>query len=208
MWREVGRWRALASLGFVLAVLALAGFGITQVARRQWRTQETFHVRADFATIGGVGAGQRVRIQGIDAGVVESIVPPTVPGGPVRLVFRIDERLRPLVRADAVARIAAEGVVGSKVVEIVPGRPDAPPLADLGVIAAERPIEVADLLKDATATLRRVDAVASAAERGPGRDQRHRRVDPQGGGEPRQARQGRGGLPQAHGALRPGRAGP
>jgi phospholipid/cholesterol/gamma-HCH transport system substrate-binding protein len=168
MWREVGRWRALASLGFVLAVLALAGFGITQVARRQWRTQETFHVRADFPTIGGVGAGQRVRIQGVDAGVVESIVPPTVPGGPVRLVFRIDERLRPLVRSDAVARIAAEGVVGSKVVESVPGRPDAPPLADLGVIGAERPIEVADLLKDAKATLRRVDAVASAAERGLG----------------------------------------
>ena len=168
MWREVGRWRALASLGFVLAVLALAGFGITQVARRQWRTQKTFHVRADFATIGGVGAGQRVRIQGIDAGVVESIVAPTLPGGPVRLVLRIDERLRPLVRADAVARIAAEGVVGSKVVEIVPGRPDAPPLAVLGLIAAERPIEVADLLKDATATLKRVDAVASSAERGLG----------------------------------------
>jgi phospholipid/cholesterol/gamma-HCH transport system substrate-binding protein len=168
MWREVGRWRALASLGFVLAVLALAGFGISQVARRQWRTQKTFHVRADFPTIGGVGAGQRVRIQGVDAGVVESIVPPTVPGKPVRLVFRIDETLRPLVRSDAVARIAAEGVVGSKVVEIVPGRPDAPPLADLGVIGAERPIEVADLLKDASATLRRVDAVASAAERGLG----------------------------------------
>ena len=98
MWREVGRWRALASLGFVLAVLALAGFGITQVARRQWRTQKTFHVRADFPTIGGVGAGQRVRIQGVDAGVVESIVPPTVPGKPVRLVFRIDEKLRPLVQ--------------------------------------------------------------------------------------------------------------
>ena len=168
MWREVGRWRALVSLGFVLAVLALAGFGLTQVARRQWRTQETFHVRADFATIGGVGAGQRVRIQGVDAGVVESIVPPTVPGGPVRLVFRIDERLRPLVRVDAVARIAAEGVVGAKVVEIVPGRPDAAPLPELGAIAAERPIEVADLLRDASAALRRVDAVASAAERGLG----------------------------------------
>src|ERR671932_146537 len=102
MVREVGRWRALANAGFVLAILALAGFGVVQVAGRQ-----------------------------------------------VRLVFRIDARLRALVRADATARIVSEGVVGAKVVEIVPGRPEAPPLGEWGVIAAERPVEVGDLLAQA-----------------------------------------------------------
>ena len=70
-----------------------------------------------------------------------------MPGQPVELVLRVDERLRPLVRADAVARIVTEGLVGAKVVEIVPGRPDAPPLGRLGRIAAEPPIEIADLLQ-------------------------------------------------------------
>jgi phospholipid/cholesterol/gamma-HCH transport system substrate-binding protein len=96
--------------------------------------------------------------------MVESVAPPQAPGQPVTLVFRIDERLRSLVRSDAVARIVTEGVVGAKVVEIVPGRPDAPPLGATGVIAAERPLEVSDLLRQAAAALRRVDAVASAAE--------------------------------------------
>ena len=164
----IGGWRALANGGFVLAVLALAGFGLTQVASRQWRVQKTFAVRADFETIGGVDAGTRVRVQGIDAGVVDAVVAPSAPGQRVRLVFRIDERLRPLVRSDATARIAAEGVVGAKVVEIVPGLPDAPPLGPDGRIAAERPVELADLMKKAAASLARIDAVAGAAEKGLG----------------------------------------
>jgi phospholipid/cholesterol/gamma-HCH transport system substrate-binding protein len=168
MRRGLGRWRALANAGLVVAILALAGFGVTQVASRQWRVQKTFHVRAEFASIGGVGEGNQVRIQGIDAGVVETIAPPSLPGRPVTLVFRIDERLRPLVRSDAVARIVTEGVVGAKVVEIVPGRPDAPPLADHGLIAAERPVELADLLKKASASLERLDAVALSAQEGLG----------------------------------------
>ena len=122
----IGRWRALANAGFAMAVLALAGFGLYQVAGRQWQVQPTFHVRAQFETIGGLEVGHRVRIQGIDAGVVERIVAPAEPGQPVELVLRVDERLRHLVRTDAVARIVSEGLVGAKVVELSPGRPDAP----------------------------------------------------------------------------------
>jgi phospholipid/cholesterol/gamma-HCH transport system substrate-binding protein len=168
MWREIGRWRAVANALLVLAVLALAGFGVVQVASRQWRVQQTFHVRARFPAIGGLEVGHRVRVQGIDAGVVEAIEPPGAPGEPVTLVFRVDRRLQPLVRSDAIARITTEGVVGAKVVEITPGRSDSPPLAESGFIAVERPVEMADLLREAQVSLRRVDAVAQAAEQGLG----------------------------------------
>jgi phospholipid/cholesterol/gamma-HCH transport system substrate-binding protein len=104
----------------------------------------------------------------MDAGVVEAVEPPRRPGDSVRLVFRVDERLRPLVRSDATARITTEGVVGARVVEIVPGRPDAPPLAPGGRIASEPPQELADLLRKASASLARVDAAAEAAARGLG----------------------------------------
>ena len=123
---NVGRWRVAANAGFVLAVLALAGFGLYQVAGRHWQVQPTFRVRAEFDTIAGLEAGHRVRLQGIDAGVVERVVPPGEPGRPVELILRLDERLRPLVRTDALARIVSEGLVGAKVVELTPGRPDAP----------------------------------------------------------------------------------
>ena len=112
MRRQIGRLRAFANAGFALAILALGGYGLYQVASRQWRVQPTFHVRTRFATISGVEAGHRVRLQGMDAGVVERVVAPGQPGESVELVLRLDERLRHLVRSDAVARILAEGMVG------------------------------------------------------------------------------------------------
>jgi len=168
MQPEIGRWRALANAGFVLLILALAGFGISQVAKRQWRTQKTFRVNVEFESISGLGVGQRVRLQGIDAGVVESVFAPRKPGQRVHLVLRVDERLRSLIRSDSKARIVTEGVVGSKIVELVPGKPDAPPLSTAARIHAERSIELNDLLQDAATSLRRIDAAALAAEKGMG----------------------------------------
>jgi phospholipid/cholesterol/gamma-HCH transport system substrate-binding protein len=166
MRRNIGPWRVAINGGFALVVLALAGFGLHRVAGRHWKVQPTFRVRAEFATIGGVEAGHRVRIQGIDAGVVERVVPPSEPGRPVELVLRVDERLHPLVRTDAVARIISEGLVGAKVVELTPGRPDAPPVAEFGRIASERPIELADVLRRASGSLERLDTLARSAEQG------------------------------------------
>lgn len=164
----MARRRLLTNAVFVLAVLGLAGFGAYHVARRHWHVQPTFHLRAQFETIAGLEVGHRVRLQGIDAGVVERIVPPEEPGRPVELVMRIDERLRRLIRTDAVAHVVSEGLVGAKVVELVPGRPDAPPVGELDRIGSERPVEMADLIKKASASLWRIDTVAQAAERGLG----------------------------------------
>jgi phospholipid/cholesterol/gamma-HCH transport system substrate-binding protein len=168
MRRDIGRWRALANAGFALVVLAIGGFGLYQVASRRWQVQPTFRVRAEFETIAGLEVGQRVRFQGIDAGMVDRVIPPGEPGRPVELVLRIDERLRRLIRTDTVARIVSEGLVGAKAVELTPGKPDAPRVADLDRIGSERPVEMTDLLKKATASLAKLDAVTRAAEQGLG----------------------------------------
>ena len=168
MAHEISRTRALLNAVMALAVVALAVFGASRVARRHWRWQETFQARVELAQVGGLEPGGKVRVQGMDAGSVEAIVPPSVPGRPVTLLLRIDERLRGLVRSDATARVTAQGVIGAKVVEILPGLPDARPLPDGGTLRAETQIEVADLLKDASSALKRVNAVAKAAEEGLG----------------------------------------
>ena len=168
MQRSISRKRALFNALFILGVLGVGGAGVVMVAGRQWRMHPTFLARADFASIGGINVGDRVRVQGMDAGVVERIEAPTAPGGLVTLWFRIDEKIHNLVRVDATAQIAMQGVVGAKVVEIRPGRPDAPALPESGRLMTENSPELSDLLRDASTTLKRVDAVAVAAERGLG----------------------------------------
>jgi phospholipid/cholesterol/gamma-HCH transport system substrate-binding protein len=166
MRRQIGRLRAIANAGFALAILALGGYGLYQVASRQWHVQPTFHVRTRFATISGVEAGHRVRLQGMDAGVVERVVAPREPGERVELVLRLDERLRHLVRSDAVARILAEGMVGARVVELTPGRPDAQSVPEGGLIQSEPPVELSDLIKKSSASLEGLDEVARVARSG------------------------------------------
>ena len=166
MRRDRGGWRLLRILLLIGVVGLAVAYGSRRVGRRDWAEQPTFRVRAGFRTVAGVEVGSRVRVQGIDAGLVEAVEPPSAPGGPVVLRLRVDERLRPLVRSDASARISMQGVIGSKIVELVPGRPDAPPLAASGSIRAEEPIELADLVNEASATLKRVDLAARSAERG------------------------------------------
>ncbi len=165
---ELPRWRALANAFFALGVLGLAALGVTKIADRQWRGRATFQARVEFARIGGLDPGAPVRVQGIDAGRVEVIVPPGRPGEPVTLVLKIDARMRDLVRSDATAQVMTQGVVGARVVEITPGGPDAPPLPEGGKLLTEAPVELNDVLKGATESLAKIDAVAVAAREGLG----------------------------------------
>lgn len=158
--------RVIRSLALIIAVGGLVTYTMRRVQQREWNSVPTFTARAGFRSIGGVEVGTKIRIQGMDAGLVAAITPPSVPGKPVVLTFRIDRRLQPLVRSDTVARIVLQGVIGSKVVELVPGQPGAPALADSGVLPAENPIELADLVTEASATLKRVDLAARSAEQG------------------------------------------
>lgn len=166
MRRNLTAWRIARSIALVVAAGLAVAYGVHRIGRRDWSSLPTFRARAGFQSIGGVEVGTKIRIQGMDAGLVEAITPPAVPGRPVLLTFRLDERLKPLVRSDTVARIALQGVIGSKVIELVPGRPDAPPLADSAWLPSENPIELADLVNEASATLKRVDLAARSAEQG------------------------------------------
>src|SRR5437899_2083056 len=136
MSRSLSFLRAMILGGAVLAGLALASAGLFAVGSRQWRWSDTFHVVVDFPEVRGVEAGTRVRIQGIEAGVVEMIEPPAAPGEKVRLRLRLGGRLRHLVRADASAQILSEGMIGGKVLEIHPGTVSALPIEDNGQLAS------------------------------------------------------------------------
>ncbi len=164
--REIGPTRAILNLVAALALLGVGGYGATLVARRHWQWQPTVRARAEFPRVGGLAAGDKVRLQGLDAGVVAAVEPPTAPGAPVTVVLRLDARLQPLLRADAVARIASQGVVGARVIEIDPGSPGAAPLPDGGTLRTEPPVELADLVQSARGTLGRLDAAVTQAEAG------------------------------------------
>ena len=121
MSRSLSTLQALVLGLAVASSLAFAGAGLFAVGGRQGLWGRQFHIRAGFRSIQGVEVGTRVRVLGRDAGEVDRIDLPSQPTGQVVLQLRLDGAVCSLVRADAVAAIAAEGLIGGKVVDIDPG---------------------------------------------------------------------------------------
>jgi phospholipid/cholesterol/gamma-HCH transport system substrate-binding protein len=153
MARTLGRWQAVL-LGTVLLVgSALAVLGLYTVGNRQWIWGDNFHVRTGFRQIRGIEAGTTVRVQGIEAGIVESVLPPATPGGDVLLRLRLSGKVRHLVRSDAIVHIASEGMLGGKALEITPGSATSKPVEEDALLASQTPTELTDVLGQVTSTL-------------------------------------------------------
>ena len=98
MSRSLTRLQALLLGAAVLLGAGLGVAGLFTVGSRGWFGKDALTVRVGFADVRGVEVGTRVRIQGIDAGEVEAILPPENPGEPVKLQLRIAGKYRHLVR--------------------------------------------------------------------------------------------------------------
>src|SRR2546430_353168 len=109
--RSLSRKQSVLLGLLVLTALGLGAVALFALGQRYGLGRDAFRVTAAFADVGGVEPGTRVRIQGIDAGDVEEIVPPAGPGAPVRLKLRLAGKYRHLVTNDARVQIAGEGLL-------------------------------------------------------------------------------------------------
>jgi len=150
--RSLSTLQAIVLGGAVLTGLALGIVGLFAVGSRHWPWNEPYLVCTSFPKVAGVEAGTRVRVQGVEAGEVESLDFAEQPGGNVVLTLRLDKKLRGRIRADATAQIVGEGLVGGKTIEIDPGNA-ADPLAEHGLITSKPTPELTEVLAQVNAAL-------------------------------------------------------
>jgi phospholipid/cholesterol/gamma-HCH transport system substrate-binding protein len=65
----------------------------------------------------------------------------------VEISMRVEKRVQEFIRQDALARITSEGMVGPRIIDISGGNPQAPPIADGGILNAENPLNTDDVLE-------------------------------------------------------------
>ncbi|MCB0555969.1 MAG: MCE family protein [Phaeodactylibacter sp.] len=73
-----------------------------------------------FHNVSGLQAGNNVRYSGINVGIVESLV--ILDDTTVQVNMKLDKKLQPFIKKDAVASIGSDGLVGSMLVNINPGK--------------------------------------------------------------------------------------
>jgi phospholipid/cholesterol/gamma-HCH transport system substrate-binding protein len=136
-----------ASIGlFVIAGLVLFGVGMFLIGDRHQAFARHREYYSAFVNVAGLTKGAKVRVAGMDAGEVLAIGVPDSPSTRFRIKWKIDAKLAGLVRADSVAEIGTEGVVGDTFLSIRAGTAHAAQAAALSTIPGQEPTELSDLL--------------------------------------------------------------
>ncbi len=89
------------------------------VGNRQNMFGKTFDITATFKNASGLQNGNNVRFSGINVGTVNKIE--MVNDTTIRVHMIIEEKMQKHIRKNAVATIGSDGLVGSMLINIVPG---------------------------------------------------------------------------------------
>ncbi len=149
----------LAGVGvFVVGGLLLFTVGLFMIGDRQMAFSRKFAIYTEFTKITGLQPGTIVRVSGAKGGSVKEIQVPRVPGAKFRVKLEITENLHPIVRADSVAAIQTEGLVGGVVLAVAGGTAAAAPAPESSTIPSVEPFEIADLMQQMSETVKKINA--------------------------------------------------
>jgi len=139
---------------FVLAGLALLIAFLYMLGKNQSLFSNRFLVTARFENVSGLTPGGNVRVSGIVVGVVESVT--LVNDTLVEVALRLDDNMRQVVRKNTVASIGTDGLVGNRVVNLLPSKEPAPLIEPGDVIHSEKDVSTSEMLHTLDQTNRNV----------------------------------------------------
>jgi outer membrane protein OmpA-like peptidoglycan-associated protein len=168
MHRLISKRRAvLNALGLLLLIVASLA-AIASIGLRSGAFGNAAELVVTFERVDGLRSGDTVRLQGLRVGAVSQIDPPKRAGDPITTRLRIDPQIARLLRSDAVASIASQGLIGQPVVELSAGTPESPALDTTRPMAGRSAVSIAQLTERATMSLTKLEKLTEEAQRGVG----------------------------------------
>ena len=104
---------------FVLAGLGIALVLVFLIGSQQNLFQRTFTLFVNYRNVVGLKEGAFVRFNGINAGVVKLIT--IKDDTTVRIELSVQKDIMPFVKANSRANISSDGLMGDKLIQILPG---------------------------------------------------------------------------------------
>lgn len=141
---------------FLVGGVLLFAAGLFLIGSRRLLFVDQFELNAEFGRVTGLQVGSPVRVAGLDAGEVTRITIPPSPSERFAVSMRVRDDVRQLIRADSIAAIQTDGIVGNTFIQVSIGSEDAPVVPPGGTIRGRDPIEFADLIEEGRETFRTV----------------------------------------------------
>jgi phospholipid/cholesterol/gamma-HCH transport system substrate-binding protein len=158
---------------FVSLGIAVFIFGIYFIGERQQLFRSTFRVIGVFRDVGGLQAGNNVRLSGITVGTIANIN--VVSDSSVSVEILVDENTRRFIKKDAIASIGSEGLMGNKILIITPGTGGKMAIENNDTVKTSIPLSLDDILASVKSTIdnassitKDLSKVASGIESGKG----------------------------------------
>lgn len=111
---------------------------------------KTFSLSAKFNNVNGLILGNNVRFSGIVVGTVKAIEMES--DTLIRVRMAIEEKMQQYIKKDAIATIGSDGLVGSMIINIIPGKNNAPLVQDNDEITSYSRIATEDMLSTLNVT--------------------------------------------------------
>jgi phospholipid/cholesterol/gamma-HCH transport system substrate-binding protein len=104
---------------FTVAGILVLLIGIFIIGKKKNLFGDTFHVYGTFNNVGGLQEGNNILFSGINVGTVDriSIVADTL----IRVDMTMKSMIRPFLKSNSIATIGSDGLMGDKLITIVPG---------------------------------------------------------------------------------------
>lgn len=142
---------------FVLTGILLFIIGIFLIGSKDNMFTKNIRVSALFSNTGGLEAGNYVYYNGVKVGVVKFVTLQN--DSIVKVDMQIDNKLRTYIKKQDVAMIASEGLMGGKIINIVPGKTISPPVEDNDLIQSANPVNIDLMMKTLSVTSENINVI-------------------------------------------------
>ena len=144
---------------FVLGGLAFLIVLLFMIGKNRSLFGSTYLLKAKFENVQGLIPGNNVRYSGIQAGTVKRIN--IVNDTTIEVSMLIETKMQDIIRKDAIASIGTDGIVGNKVINIVPGKVHSELALEGDFINSKKPIDTDEILKTLSNTNKDVAELVS-----------------------------------------------
>jgi phospholipid/cholesterol/gamma-HCH transport system substrate-binding protein len=115
------------------------------IGQKQDMFSDTFNLRVVFNNVNGLQSGNNVRYSGINVGSVMSVNIKN--DSTIEVVLRVKEEVRQYLKQDALVTIGTDGLMGNMIININPGRGNAPIVEDNTLLQSYTRVKTDDILK-------------------------------------------------------------
>jgi phospholipid/cholesterol/gamma-HCH transport system substrate-binding protein len=143
---------------FVMAGIALLVLALFLIGKNQHLIGSHYTLTAHFENVAGLRTGNNVRYAGIEVGTVQEMV--IINDTVLEVRMLINHKMKNVIRKNALASLGADGLMGNKVINIVPQQGTAEYAVDGDLLPSRKAVDFDDIMRTLAGTSENIGTIS------------------------------------------------